>query len=109
MTEPRTPTNRTTTRESAVGALLRAAGLRPHSRKADFDTIGIREAERRTGVSRQTLSMYLKPVGPEGRRYDPWTLDRVAHGLGVDRRALGVAAMRDNGVMLPGTNDDLAD
>jgi len=98
-----------TTRPSAVGALLRAAGLQPGSRRSDVDTVGIRDAERKTGVSRQTLSMYLKPVGPQGRRYDPWTLDRVAHGLGVDRRALGIAAMRDNGVMLAGTGDDMAD
>lgn len=88
-------------RESAVGALLRAAGMEPRSRKGDLDTIGLREAERRSGVSRQTFSIWLSDVGPEGRRYDKTTLDRVATALGIDRRKLGVAAMQDSGVVLP--------
>lgn len=90
-------------RESAVGRLLRAAGVQPRARRAELHAIGIREAERRTGVSRQTLSVWLRDLRPgERRQYDARTLDAVSHGLGISRRELGVAAMQDAGQVLLG-------
>jgi hypothetical protein len=89
--------------ESAVGALLRAAGVSPNARKADLHSIGVREAERMTGVSRQTISVWLRPVDPEGRVYTKATIDKVAAGLGIDRRQLGIAAVQDSGLLLDGS------
>lgn len=96
-------------RESAVGALLRAAGVVPNARRSDLHEIGLREAERKTGVSRQTLSVWLRDLeAGERRKYEAFTLDKVANALGIDRRALGVAAMKDSGQVLSG-NDELDD
>lgn len=95
-----------TTRESAVGKLMRAAGVSPNARKSDLSEVGLREAERRTGVSRQTLSVWLRDLEPgERRKYEAFTLDKVANGLGIDRRALGVAALKDSGHVLSGSDD----
>lgn len=93
----------TETRESAVGRLLRDAGVTKYARQREPGLIGIREAERRTGVSRQTLSVWLRDLeGGERRRYDAASLDLVAQGLGINRRALGIAAMQDSGHVLAG-------
>lgn len=80
-------------RESAVGRLLREAGVGP-GRDAE---IGMREAERRTGVSRQTLAAWLAPIDPDNPiRHTKKNLELVARGLGIDRAALGMASMIDN-------------
>lgn len=89
-------------RDSAVGALLRAAGVTPFARRGDLHAIGVREAERVTGVSRQTISNWLSPLEPEGRKYNAGTLDAVASGLGINRRRLGIAAAVDMGLLEPG-------
>ncbi len=64
--------------------------------------IGVREAARLTGVSRQTISVWLGPVDGEGRNYNAGSLDAVAAGLGINRRRLGVAAAVDMGLLEPG-------
>jgi hypothetical protein len=87
-------------RESAVGALLRAVGVTATHGRAP-GAIGIREAERLTGVSRQTISAWLKPVEGDGRKYNAGTLDAVASALGINRRRLGVAAAVDMGLLEP--------
>lgn len=93
-------------RESAVGALLRAAGVVLNARRSELHLVGLREAERRTGVSRQTLSVWMRDLEPnERRKYEAFTLDKVAHGLNIDRRALGVAALKDSGQLLGGSDE----
>lgn len=78
-------------RESAVGRLLTEAGVGPDR------PIGLREAERRTGVSRQTLAAWLAPVDPTNPiRHTKKNLDLVSRGLDIDRAALGMASMIDN-------------
>jgi len=77
--------------------LLRQAGVAKYVR-AGADQISIREAERRTGVSRQTLSVWMRELEEgERRRYDALSLDLVANGLKIDRRELGIAALKDSG------------
>lgn len=86
---------------SAVSALLREHGVELRSRKGDR-TVGLRDAERMTGVSRQTLSVWMRDVPAGGRNYDARTLDAVAAGLGINRRQLGLAALRDSGLLQQG-------
>lgn len=94
-------------RESAVGKLLRAAGVEPRARRDDLEKMTIREAERKTGVSRQTLHTWLRDLAPgERRQYDAKRLDMVAEGLKISRRELGVAAMLDAGQVLAGSGED---
>lgn len=94
-------------RESAVGRLLRQAGVEPRARRHERDKLGLREAEQKTGVSRQTLSVWLRPLAPgERRKYDARTLDLVSEGLGISRRALGIAAMQDAGQVLIGSDTE---
>lgn len=90
-------------RESAVGKLLRAAGVQKNARLSDIDKLGIRDAARKTGVSRQTLSNWMRDLEPgERRQYDAMSLDLVASGLSINRRELGIAAMQDSGHVLAG-------
>jgi transcriptional regulator with XRE-family HTH domain len=90
--------------------MLRERGVTPGARKRDVDSIGLREAERLTGVSRQTISDWLQPMADDERRnYTAKTLDAVAHGLGINRRELGIAAARDAGALLVNTDAGLLD
>lgn len=88
-------------RVSAVGDLLRGVGVTNTNGRA-AGAIGLREAERLTGVSRQTFSIWLSPVDEGGRNYNAGTLDEVATGLGINRRRLGLAAAVDMGLLEPG-------
>ena len=86
-------------RPSAVGDLLREAGVAPWAGK---DGVGQREAARLCGVSRTTIGNWMAPLGGEPRNYDPATLDMVAAGLRISRRRLGLAAAVDMGLLEPG-------
>lgn len=81
-------------RESAVGRLLREHGVGGDGP----DAITVRKAEQLTGVSRQTIATWLRPVDPaKPVRHTNKNLDLIANGLEIDRRRLGMASMIDNG------------
>lgn len=81
------------THESELGRVLRKYGV--------GQSINMSEAERRTGISRQTIAKWMRPVSPENAiRHTRVTLDAVADGLGIPRGELHHASQVDQGTAL---------
>lgn len=74
---------------SAVARLLRQHGV--------GGPIPVREAARRTGVSRTTINNWLDSDPANPIRHNKTSLTRIATGLGIDRTELANASLIDNG------------
>jgi transcriptional regulator with XRE-family HTH domain len=86
--------------ESRVAALLRA--------RAGVGTLlSESEAAGRCGLSRQTLSKVMRGLT---RDIKPTTLDKLANGLGIDRKLLGLEALVDAGhIQVSGSGSSVAE
>jgi transcriptional regulator with XRE-family HTH domain len=78
--------------ESRIAALLRAYGVGVDG------GMSIRQAAAKTGLSRETLSRLMRPIGTGSvRRIRKDNLDKIAGGLGIPRDLLEREMMADWG------------
>lgn len=86
--------------ESRIARLLRAYGV--------GETMSIRQAAIRTGLSRETLSRLMRPLeAAETRRIRSENLDKIADGLGIPREVLQREMMADWGYVQSVTDSDM--
>lgn len=86
--------------ESRIARLLRAYGV--------GETMSIRQAAARTGLSRETLSRLMRPLeAAETRRIRSENLDKIADGLGIPREVLQREMMADWGYVASVTDSDM--
>lgn len=89
-------------RTSRIAELLRAYGV--------GETISIRAAATKIGLSRETLSRLMRPLDAgETRRIHKTNLDKIADGLGIPRDLLEREMMSDWGYAQAVTGSDVAE
>ena len=87
--------------ESRIAHRLRAYGV--------GERFSIRDAAKRTGLSRETISRLMRPVEhQETRRIRSENLDKIADGLGIPRDLLEREMMADWGYVQAVTDSDVA-
>lgn len=90
------------TKESRIAALLRKYGV--------GNTISIRAAATKIGISRETLSRLMRPLDSgETRRIHKGNLDKIADGLGIPRDLLEREMLADWGWAQAVTGSDVAE
>lgn len=95
--------------ESRIAAVLRAYGVRRRDDPPSPDTMSIRDAEKKTGVSRETIARLMRPLeSNERRRIRADNLRKLAEGLGIPLDLLERENLADWGYVQAVEESDLA-